>query len=235
MTRHINRYPDTHSLADAAADRIVQILADAVEARGRASLVLTGGSTPRLTYRLLAERHRDALAWNQIDIFWGDDRFVPHDHPESNYGMAAEELLSRIQPGGVYPIPTEEASPDRAADAYDATLRAYFDGADPAFDLTLLGLGDDAHVASLFPGADELGESERLVVATQAPEGTPIHARVSMTFAALNASRHVLFIVAGAHKRAAVRRTFDHGDTPAAAIRPLENLTWLMDEEAAAQ
>ena len=233
MNHNLKVYADAEALAAAAADFIVETLGNVLASRDRASLVLTGGSTPRRTYEILAERHSDALDWQRIDLFWGDERYVPHDHSDSNFGMVKESLLAGIEPGAVYGMPTSDGSPERSADAYERTLRDYFVGARPVFDLTLLGLGDDAHVASLFPGSRFLDESERLVLATTAPADSPVRDRVTLTFPAINASRRILFIVAGSHKRDAIHRTLDSGDTPAARVHPREDLIWLVDEDAA--
>jgi 6-phosphogluconolactonase len=234
MKREQKVFTTTPDLAEAAAARIVEILTDVLDSKPKASLVLTGGGTPRSTYQSLAERHRDALDWRRVALFWGDERFVPHEHEESNFGMAAETLLEGIEAGDVFPIPTSLGSPDEAASAYQRDIERYFNDGDLSFDLTLLGLGDDAHVASLFPGATELDEMTRLVVPTTAPEGSPITDRVSMTFRAINTSRTVLFIVAGANKGAAVQKALSGDrDVPAARVVPRERLIWFLDAEAA--
>ena len=233
MNHNMKVHADSETLAAAAARHIVDTLSKVLESRDRASLVLTGGSTPRLTYTVLAERHHDALDWSRVDLFMGDERFVPFDHADSNYRMVKESLLTGIKPGNVFPMPTNEESPTRAADVYERTLRDYFVGARPVFDLQLLGLGDDAHVASLFPGSPYLDEAERLVLATTAPAESPVRDRITLTFPAINASRRIFFIVAGANKREAILRTIESGDTPAARVHPREDLIWLVDEAAA--
>lgn len=232
MNRTIKVYSTSQLLAQAAANQITQLLKSALGTRDRASLVLTGGSTPRRTYQVLAEQHQNSLDWQRIDVFFGDDRFVPHDHPESNYGMAAETLLEGIQPGAVYAIPTDEASPAAAAEAYEASIRSHFKNTRILFDVMLLGLGADAHIASLFPGSDDLEETERLVVASKAPEGSPVRDRITLTVPALNASRSVIFLVEGSKKQQAIRKTLHDGNTPAARIRPSGKIAWLVDEAA---
>lgn len=229
--KHVYSTPD--DLAGAAATRIVEILVEALASRPKASLVLTGGRTPRLTYRRLAEHHHDAIDWHRVALFWGDERFVPHDHPESNYGMAKESLLRNIEVADAFPIPTDHASPSASAEHYERDILGYFANREPLFDLTLLGLGDDAHVASLFPGAPELEERERLVVPAQAPPEHAARDRISLTFPALNASKCVLFLVAGENKRGAVRQALSGDDVPAAHVAPREHLLWYLDAEAA--
>lgn len=234
MNRSVHVYRDADDLAKGAAGQIVDVLRNALESRPRASLVLTGGGTPRETYAYLAENHHDSIDWRRVDLFWGDDRFVPPDHEESNYGMANAALMSQLEVGGVFPMPTTGDSPTRSADEYEQMIRDYHGEEEPSFDLTLLGLGDDAHVASLFPGAEALDESERLVLHTLAPEGNPVRDRITMTFAALNASRTVLFLVAGESKRTAVGRAFDdRDDTPVGRVSARERVIWCVDEEAA--
>lgn len=231
--RDVHVYDDPQALAEGAAGRIAEVLRDALRERPRATLVLTGGSTPAETYRRLADQHREAIEWERVDVFWGDERFVPPDHEESNYRMGAETLLSGIGSGGVYPIPTTLDSPDAVADAYELTLRTYFGAEEVRFDLTLLGLGADGHVASLFPGARELEERDRLVISSTAPEGMAVRDRITLTFPVLNASRAVLFIVSGSKKQDAVGRAFAPQDAvPAGRVRPEGRLIWCLDEAA---
>ncbi len=233
MAPDIHVFTDAERLAEGAARRIVSILDMVLDARPRASFVLTGGSTPADTYRHLADRLHDAIDWKRVDLFWGDERFVPHDHEDSNYRMAAETLLEGIRPAGVFPIPTKHESPGAAAEAYERILHDYFGSEEPAFDLTLLGMGADGHVASLFPGAPELEERQRLVVASTAPDYLAVRDRISLTFRALNASRSVLFLVSGTKKRDAVRKALNRDPSiPAGRIQPTERLAWYVDVAA---
>jgi len=200
--------PDLPALAEAAADEVVRALGAAVGERGTASLVLSGGSTPRPVYRLLAAPpRRGAVAWGSVEVFWGDERAVPPDHPDSNFRMAREELLSRVPlaPGSVHRIEGELPA-EEAASGYETALRGAL-GEELAFDLVLLGLGADGHTASLFPG-DDAGEGRtapgRAVVAATAPE--PPRRRITLTYDALAAAREVLFLVAGEGKAEAAAR-----------------------------
>jgi 6-phosphogluconolactonase len=229
-------FPSPEALADAAAERILAVLRAALDARGRAALVLTGGATPGLTYRRLAARP-DALDWTRVHVFWGDERCVPPDDEDSNYRLARVTMLDAlpIPPTQVHRMACEDAA-DEAARAYAETLRAFFDGAEPRFDVTLLGLGEDGHVASLFPGADALDERDEWVLPTEAPPTSPVAQRLTLTLPALDASRLVLFLVTGTKKRAALRRvlqsTDDSEPLPAARAQPAGDLVWYVDEAA---
>ena len=242
--------PDLPTLAEAAADEVVRALGEALAARGTASLVLSGGSTPRPVYRLLGSPpRREAVDWGAVRVFWGDERAVPPDHPESNFRSAREELLSRVPlaEGSVHRI-AGELPPEEAAAEYEAALRAAL-GEELAFDLVLLGLGADGHTASLFPG-DDAGEGRtapgRAVVAASAPEAP--RRRVTLTYDALAAAREVLFLVAGEGKAEAVARALSPGAggegggrpggslPPAARVRPRSGrVLWLLDAGAASR
>ena len=239
-------YPDTEALARAAAEQFVTLAREAIARRGRFSVALAGGSTPRPTYeRLSGEPFASQVDWTRVHIFWGDERCVPPDHPESNYRMARETLLDRltIPAANVHRIPCEQA-PEQAAAAYEATLRAFFaEGKTPSeedpiprFDLILLGLGEDGHTASLFPGTAVLHEEERWVVATYVEKLGAW--RVTLTPVVLNAAAHVTFLVAGKHKAQRLREVlmgpYQPDRLPAQIVRPHRgHLTWLLDMEAA--
>ncbi len=232
MNRTINVYPNRLALAQAAAEKIVRSVKSAVSARGRASLVLTGGSTPRETYQQIAEHYQESVAWSNVDVFFGDERFVPHDDSNSNYRMARESLLDHFEFGNVFPMPTDVNSPQLGAEKYADIIRDYFGDESPVFDVMLLGLGDDGHIASLFPGSDTLDVEDDLVISATAPDSSPVRDRITMTLPMLNGSRHLFFIVAGANKKEAVRNTIHQGSTPAARVDPSGTMVWLIDEEA---
>lgn len=234
-------FPDREALSRAAAERLAEVVEAVLADKDRMTLVLAGGGTPRRLYELLAAAYRDRLPWNRLYLFWGDERYVPADHPASNYRMAAEALLRRVPvpPDHVFPMPTQAALPAAAAAAYDATLRSFFDASEPAFDLTLLGLGADGHTASLFPedaphAAPADDGPARWVQAVTAPPRYEIRPRLTLTLPALNASRRVFFLVAGEEKRDVLRAVLDHaGPTlPAAHVRARERVTWFVDEAA---
>jgi len=237
---------DAQSLMQAAAQRIATLCEDATRLRGRFTWALAGGSTPRPLYALLAGAQLAAdIDWRRVDFFWGDERCVPPDHPESNYRMARETLLDAIEPdpARVHRM-LGEAEPAKAAAAYEQLLRAFFAapaGAAPpgSFDLVLLGMGGDGHTASLFPGTAALRETERWVVVNRLAPTAP--ARLTLTFPIINAASHVLFLVSGVDKAARLKQVLEPtpiGDDalPAQRIRPKGGqLEWMVDADAASQ
>ncbi len=217
--------------AVATAERIAAAAAD-----GR-QVVLTGGSTPRAAYERAADLDVD---WSGATLWFGDDRCVPPDHEHSNFRMARESLLDRLAgPGPAVQRIEGERGPAAGADAYERVLRSVFGGGVPEFDLLLLGLGPDAHCASLFPRDAALGERERLAVGVETPGMAPLVPRVTMTLPVLNCAREVLFLVSGEDKAEAVRRAFAGApdpDAPASLVSPESgSLTVLLDPEAASQ
>jgi 6-phosphogluconolactonase len=229
------RHPTFEVLED-PAQGCAQRLAEAANAGGH--IALTGGSTPRVAYEKLAAME---VNWPGVSLWWGDDRCVPKDDERSNYGMANAALLDRIRGPGptIHRIEGEREEPRAAADAYEDELRDVFGEGVPQLDLILLGLGPDAHVASLFPGQLTLEVHDRLVVAVEEPGLAPWVARVSVTLPVLNAGREVLFLVAGADKADAVHRAFvgpPERAAPGSLIAPESGrLTVILDEAAAAR
>lgn len=232
----VRTFDDAEALARAAAAWICDVASAAQE---RFAICLSGGSTPRRLYELLAEPPAAArLPWPRVHWFWGDERFVPHDSPESNFRMVREALLARapVPPANVHRICTENLTPDAAASAYETTLKAFYgqdrlDAGRPLFDLTLLGIGADGHTASLFPGHAELAEARAWVVPAMGPDGLQ---RISLTYPALNSSGNVAFLVVGREKRDSIARAQAGDDAlPAARVRPLGRLLWFTDRAAA--
>ena len=229
--------PTPAALAEAAADRIVAVARNAIRRRGRFVVALSGGSTPRLVYPLLASSPLvDAVDWSRVSFFWGDERAVPPEHAESNYGVARAMLLDRL-PGlrsdAVHRMPAD--APDRAAAAagYERTIHRVLTPNPPRLDLIWLGMGPDGHTASLFPGASTLAERQRLVVVATAPAGMAVHDRMTFTLPLINAARAVLFVVAGADKATAVRSVRSGSrNLPAGRVRARSTL-WLLDAAAA--
>ena len=232
---------DPAALAETAANLIIDVATEAVRERGRFMLCLAGGETPRKTYELLARpEFSERIRWDRTRVFFGDERVVPPDHPESNYRMAHEALLSHvpIPPPQILRMRGEHADADAAAAAYAASLAEAFGtrrGELPRFDLVLLGLGVDGHTASLFPGSPVLREVFRTVAAVHVTAATIPH-RLTLTFPVLNAAARVIFLVAGAEKAKIVKAVLsDQALLPAAMIRPTEGeLIWLADRAAAA-
>ena len=225
----------------ALAARVAEwVTAMATAAEGRLRVALSGGSTPKALYALLAsDKFRSRFPWRRVLWFWGDERFVPYDDPESNYRMAREAMLAKapVPPENIHPIPTD-GDPEEAARRYERTLKQAYgspalDPARPFFDIMLLGLGEDGHTASLLPGDKLLDERQRWVAAVL--HGRP-EIRVTLTYPLLESSRHVAFLVAGKGKAAALRRV-RAGDSrlPAARVHPVGELTWFVDRAAAAE
>jgi len=234
------RVADAEAVAGEAAEELAGAAARAVAERGRFTLALAGGSTPRRLYALLASPDapfRARVPWDRTHVFFGDERAVPPEHPDSNYRMAREALLAHVAPASVHRIRAEQPG---AAEAYEAELRAFFGvptGDDPpSLDLVLLGLGPDGHTASLFPGDAVLEEARRWVATTLGARlGTR---RTTLTLPVLNRARAVVFLVAGPEKAGALRRVLapEPGAEllPAARVRPDRgSVLWLADAAAA--
>lgn len=233
--------PGADDLCRQAAAEFVRLAKESQHDRGRFAVALSGGSTPRALYSLLAApEYTEEIFWPQVHLFWGDERCVSPDHAESNYRMVRESLLSKIQiPGANVHRMAGEKEPHVAAAEYEEKLKDFFQltaGAFPRFDLIFLGMGEDGHTASLFPGSDALKEMKRLVVA---PYVEKLNAyRLTLTLPVLNHGAAVLFLITGAGKAAVVKEILRDGSDPsrfpAAQIRPSDGrLVWLMTEEAA--
>jgi len=235
-------FSDRQALIRAAAERIVASAAEATAARGRCLLSLSGGSTPRPVYELLASpTEARRIDWSRLQLFWGDERCVPPDHPDSNYRMTREALIDHvpIPPDNVHRIRGEDR-PEEAAIAYERLLRTFFgSGAAPerSFNLVLLGMGADGHTASIFPGSPAVSESRRWSM--------PVHVarpremwRVTLTAPVLNAAAEVIFLVAGADKAARLREVLrdEAPSLPARLIAPPHGVVrWMVDAAAAAK
>ncbi len=236
-------FPDPPSLAWAAAETFISLAAKSIASGGLFSVALAGGSTPRRLHKVLADSELAAqVEWEKVHVFWGDERCVPADHPESNYCMARETLLEHvpIPPANIHPV-QGKLQPSQAAEAYEAELQQHFGPhALPVFNLILLGLGEDGHTASLFPGATGLLESQRWVIAVEHREPpAPLVDRVTFTPLLINAAEQVVFLVAGEAKSGRVAQvlkgSYQPDILPAQLIRPEKGaLVWLLDATAAA-
>lgn len=236
--REVRVFPDTVALARAAAMHFVEIARSAIELKGRFSVALSGGTTPEPMYRLLtAPEFTSQIDWKHVHLFWSDERCVPPDDPDSNFNMAWKSFISQIPipKGNIHRILGEEV-PEAAAERYEQELKDHFKGDEPRFDLILLGLGEDGHTASIFPGSAAVAESDRLVLAAQY-RGTK-QWRVTMTLLAINAAADVTFVVAGESKREILKliRTGLNSpeELPAVGVNPRDGtLRWLCDDAAA--
>lgn len=231
---------DAAAVATAGADRFVQRAREAIAERGIFHVALSGGSTPKEVYPLLVAEPRVGLVdWSRVEFWWGDERAVAPDDPESNYGVAEEMLLRRlpaVRRGRVHRMRADAADLDAAAADYERELRAAFGLAPhdppPRLDLVWLGMGPDGHCASLFPGSEALGEDQRLVVANWAPG--PKAWRMTFTFPLIDAAREVIFLVTGADKAPALAAVRRDGDRPAARVAA-DRTEWLVDAAAAGE
>jgi 6-phosphogluconolactonase len=225
---------------DALARRVADWLLEAALAKeGAFAVALSGGSTPKRLYALLASpAYLDKFPWSRTHWFWGDERFVPQDDPLSNYRMVREALLSHapVPAANIHAVPIDGLTPDAAASAYETELKAFYgadtlDPARPLFDVNLLGLGPDGHTASLFPDTAVLAERKRWVAAVV---GAKAEARITLTYPVLESSAHVAFLIAGHEKQAIFARLRSGDETlPAAHVRPIGDVTWFADQAAA--
>jgi len=229
---------DAAAVCLATADRFVEVATAAIAERGVFRVALSGGSTPRNVYPLLLEPgRRDALDWGRAEFFWGDERAVPPDHPDSNFGLAYASFISHL-PGvrqdAVHRMPAEANDMDAAALGYESELRLAFGArgdVPPAFDLVWLGIGPDGHTASLFPGSPAVEEQDRWVIATWAEAMKAW--RMTLTLPVLNAGRVVLVAVYGANKVDALREIRSGGSVLPAARVTGEQVEWIIDAAAA--
>lgn len=234
---------DAAELVHAEAERIVALSTDAIEARGGCLVALSGGSTPRPLYELLSTpSYATRIDWSRMHLFWGDERCVPPDDPDSNYRMVREALIDRVplQPHNVHRI-RGEAPPEQAAVAYERLLREFFgQGESPArtFDLVLLGMGRDGHTASIFPGSQAMTETRRWVMPVHVEKPREMW-RVTLTAVVLNAAADVTFLVAGADKASRLRQVLQADAEPrpvlpAQLVKPIRGaLHWMVDAAAA--
>ena len=228
------------ALFHAAAEEFVRVGRAAIAEHGRFTVALSGGSTPRGLYFLLAKDHAD-FSWSKTFLFFSDERHVPPDHPDSNHRMVNEALLTKapIPAGNVYRVRAELPDASAAAADYEEKVRGFFKlrpGEFPRFDLILLGLGPDGHTASLFPESDGLKEQSRLVIANWV-EKFKTH-RITFSFPVLNHATDVMFLAAGADKADMVKQVLEGQNTPpfpAQQVEPEGRLVWMLDQAAAAK
>ena len=234
--RQVITVADPAELARTAADRLIaRVSANA----GRAAICLTGGSSPKQLYQLLAtDAYRGRIPWDRVHWFIGDERFVPAGDPLNNMGMARSIFLDRYAPASnIHPIPTDTADPDGSAARYSRELTSFYgadalDPARPLFDLVLMGVGPDGHTASLFPGYPAVEETERWVVGVPKAHVEPFVPRVSLTVPVLGSCHEMLFEAAGPDKRAILTRMFDGEDLPANRVCAAGETVWLVDQAA---
>lgn len=232
MSRTVEVLIDKPALIQRCLDLVLDRMQRAIAHHGLCTIALSGGSTPKPLYEAIADQ---SLPWDKIHVFWGDERYVPANHPDSNEGMARAAWLDRvaIPEGNIHAVPTAEADPVDAAAKHDKELRNFFGvelGAVPAFDIILLGMGDDGHTASLFPHTEALTVGDRLVTVGDKGD-TP---RITFTVPLINQARCVIFMIAGTNKREALSHVFaaedDSSQYPSRLIQPSGELIWLLDQ-----
>jgi 6-phosphogluconolactonase len=244
MKPEIQRYPSLEDLSRAAAEYTCKIAERAIKKRGIFTFVLSGGTTPRLLYEELArEPYASRVDWQHTHLFWGDERCVPSDSPDSNFSLALQELISRVDvpPSNIHSIPATIGSANAVAKEYENTLREFFHPSVesdsiisfPSFDLILLGMGIDGHIASLFPGDAALEERTSWVVAVEGSSASPPVPRITLTLPVINEAKCVLFLVSGSNKLKVLQEILNNphtGTCPAAQVQPVGKLLWFIDE-----
>ena len=228
-------HKDKQALAEAAARDFVVRAAAAIEERGRFTVTLAGGSTPKTAYELLARDHTDEVDWANVHVFYGDERSVPPEHEDSNYRMSKEALLDHVQVASVHRM-QGELPPEQAAKAYEEELREFFGDEDPPrLDLIMLGIGGDGHTASLFPNTPALKATDRLAIENPVEKLNAI--RITLTAPTINAARAVTFLVAGEDKAEALQQILEGDGSPqtypAKLVQLADGPTWMVDRAAA--
>ncbi|HEY9638753.1 MAG TPA: 6-phosphogluconolactonase [Coleofasciculaceae cyanobacterium] len=234
MKKFVEVLPDKAALINRSLEVVLSKLQAAIQEQGRCTIALAGGGTPKPLYEAIATQD---LPWEKVHVFWGDERYVSPDHPDSNQGMARNAWLDKVDipAANIHPMPTDGVTPSADAEKHEDQLREFFGtavGEFPGFDVILLGIGDDAHTASLFPHTEALQVQDRLVTVGN-KDGQP---RITFTAPLINQAHCVVFLVAGAGKRPALAQIFaseaDPLTYPTRLIKPQGELWWLLDESA---
>lgn len=224
VKREVRKFRDLDELSESAAASIRTLAVQTVSRKGRFSIALSGGNTPRTLHHLLATRYRDEIPWESVLVFFGDERYVPHSDKQSNFLMARQTLLDMvpIPASNLFPIPTNLPEPELAAAAYEEELKKVFGDQGTSFDLLVLGMGKEGHTASLFPGSTALDESRRWTAAVEVPVLPP--KRITLTYPVLNRSESVYFLVSGGDKSGALKEVLSESSGfhlyPAKGIAP---------------
>ncbi len=234
-------FPDLHEASRALAERLVETVTDVLASKDSFTLALSGGKTPRSLYALLAGEYSTEISWKRVHLFWGDERCVSQESKDSNFAMAYEALISKVPlpSQNVHRIPAEISPPEKAARYYERMIREFFEPVEEEsflFDAMILGIGEDGHTASLFPGSSALAEKSHWVLAVNAPPSFSPQKRITLTLPLINRSRSIFFLVSGIKKREVVREILKKPETakklyPAAMIRPLGSVDWYIDRQ----
>jgi len=233
---NIQIYENSEELSSAAAQKFVELANKYIRQYNKFMVALSGGSTPKIMFRKLIEQFSSAIEWDKICFFWSDERYVPIDHADSNAGMAMHYLFKplNIKSENIHFVQTELDSPTEAATLYENTIRekVYLSLDIPRFDLILLGLGDDGHTASLFPGTDALREKQKMVSENWIPKLKKW--RITFTFSLLNSAKNIIFLISGENKSAVIDEIVNNiKDYPATHVKPVNGeVTWMLDSAA---
>jgi 6-phosphogluconolactonase len=234
-------FPDLHKASQALAERLVDAARDVLAAKGRFALALSGGKTPRYLYTFLARECSSEISWERVHLFWSDERCVSQESEDSNFAMAYKALISEVPlpSPNIHRIPAEINPPEKAAGNYERMIREFFKPEEEdsfLFDAMILGVGEDGHTASLFPGNSALVEKSHWVLAVNAPSSFSPQKRITLTLPLINRSRSIFFLASGAKKREVVGGILKNPETarslyPAAMIHPLGSVSWYIDRE----
>ncbi len=237
MEKLVEILPDKQKLVERATDLVLEKIHSAIQNQGQCTIALAGGSTPKPLYQAIATQN---LPWDKVHVFWGDERYVAPDHPDSNLGMTRQAWLDSVDfpAANIHAMPTSAGDPVLDAQKHEAELQEFFaltPGQFPSLDIILLGMGDDGHTASLFPHTEALQVQDRLITVGN-KDGQP---RLTFTYPLINHAHCVIFLVAGANKQNALSQVFaPQGDAlsyPSRLIQPENELWWLLDQSASAQ
>ncbi len=234
-------FPDLSKASQALAERLVEAAKDVLTTKDTFSMVLSGGKTPRSLYALLAGEYSSDISWERVHLFWSDERCVPQESKDSNFAMAYKALISQVPllSQNVHRIPAEISPPEKAAGNYERMIREFFKPEEEdsfLFDAMILGVGEDGHTASLFPGSSTLADKGHWVLAVNAPSSFSPQKRITLTLPLINRSRSIFFLASGAKKREVVGGILKNPETarslyPAAMIHPLGSVAWYVDRE----
>ncbi len=234
-------FSDLHKASQALAERLVEAAKDVLTTKDTFSMAFSGGKTPRSLYALLAGEYSNDISWERVHLFWGDERCVPQESKDSNFAMAYKALISEVPlpSQNIHRIPAEINPPEKAAGNYERMIREFFKPEEEdsfLFDAMILGVGEDGHTASLFPGSSALAEKSHWVLAVNAPSSFSPHKRITLTLPLINRSRSIFFLASGTKKREVVREILRNPEAtrklyPAAMIHPLGSVAWYIDRE----
>lgn len=238
--QEVRIYPDIELLSHEVAKEMVYLVNTIAAEKGSFTIALSGGRTAAALYQLIAGKYSSRIPWDKVHIFWGDERYVPAGHTDSNFAMASKMFISHISipTQNIHPVPTELKPIEKAAKAYEQMLKNFFkESPFPCLDLILLGVGEDGHTASLFPGDSAIREMHRLVMPVIAPANYPPRDRITLTLPVINSADNVFFIAAGSEKGKVIRSILEdreaaRGLYPAAMVEPKGRIVWFLDNKA---